>query len=47
MTTEQKKYRLIIKGDFDGLVCALLLKCLDMIDDIIFALPRDVEAGKV
>ncbi|MGR3319615.1 MAG: exopolyphosphatase [Candidatus Anammoxibacter sp.] len=45
--TRKKKYRLVTKGDFDGLVSAVLLKYLDMIDDIIFVLPKDVEAGKV
>jgi len=28
-----EKYRLVTRSDFDGLVCAVLLKELDMIDD--------------
>ena len=33
------KYRLLTRSDFDGLVCAVLLKELDMIDEIV-SLPR-------
>ena len=44
--TVQKK-RLITRSDFDGLVCAMLLKELDMIDDIKFVHPKDVQDGKV
>ena len=43
---EQKK-RLVTRSDFDGLVCAMLLKELDMIDDIKFVHPKDVQDGKV
>ncbi|MEM7617247.1 MAG: exopolyphosphatase, partial [Pseudomonadota bacterium] len=32
-----KKYRLITRSDMDGLVCAVILKELNMIDDILFA----------
>lgn len=31
----------------DGLVCAVLLKYIDIIDDIIFVHPKDVQDGKV
>ncbi|MBV8466959.1 MAG: exopolyphosphatase [Burkholderiales bacterium] len=41
------KYRLITRSDFDGLVCAVLLKELDMIDDILFVHPKDMQDGKV
>ena len=44
---QEKRYRLVTKGDFDGLVCAVLLKDLDMIEDIKFVHPRDVESGKM
>lgn len=44
--TVQKK-RLITRSDFDGLVCAMLLKELDMIDEIKFVHPKDVQDGKV
>lgn len=42
-----KKFRLITRSDFDGLVCAVLLKELDMIEDIKFVHPKDVQDGKV
>ena len=37
------KFRLITRSDFDGLVCAVLLKELDMIDDIKFVHPKDMQ----
>ena len=43
----EKKYRLITRNDFDGFVCALLLKKLDLIDDILFVHPRDMQHGRV
>lgn len=42
-----KKYRLITRSDFDGVVSAVLLKELDMIDEILFVHPKDVQDGKV
>ena len=42
-----EKKRLITRSDFDGLVCAMLLKELDMIDEIKFVHPKDVQDGKV
>lgn len=45
MTTE--KYRLVTRSDFDGLVCAVLLKKLDLIDEIKFVHPKDMQDGKV
>lgn len=41
------KYRLVTRSDFDGLVCAVLLRHLDMIDDILFVHPKDVQDGLV
>lgn len=41
------KYRLITRSDFDGLVCAVLLKELDMIDDIKFVHPKDMQDGTI
>ncbi len=41
------KYRLITRSDFDGLVCAVLLKHLDMIEDIKFVHPKDMQDGKI
>jgi nanoRNase/pAp phosphatase (c-di-AMP/oligoRNAs hydrolase) len=39
------KYRLITRSDFDGLVCAVLLKDMDLIDDIKFVHPKDMQDG--
>ena len=39
--------RLVTRSDFDGLVCAMLLKELDMVDEIKFVHPKDVQDGKV
>lgn len=41
------KFRLVTRSDFDGLVCAVLLKHLNMIDDILFVHPKDMQDGKV
>ena len=41
------KKRLVTRSDFDGLVCAMLLKELDMIGDIKFVHPKDVQDGKI
>src|SRR4051794_13360743 len=41
------RYRLVTRSDFDGLVCAVLLRELDMVDDILFVHPKDVQDGKV
>jgi len=42
-----KKYRLVTRSDFDGLVCALLLKSLKLINDVKFVHPNDVQNNKV
>lgn len=39
------KYRLVTRSDFDGLVCAVLLKQLNLIDDIKFVHPKDMQDG--
>ena len=39
--------RLVTRSDFDGLVCAMLLKELGEIDDIKFVHPKDVQDGKI
>lgn len=41
------KYRLITRSDFDGLVCAVLLRKLDMIGDIKFVHPKDMQDGLI
>ena len=42
-----EKCRLVTRSDFDGLVCAVLLKELGLIDDIKFVHPKDVQDGLV
>ena len=39
--------RLVTRSDFDGLVCAALMKELGALDDILFVHPKDVQDGKV
>jgi nanoRNase/pAp phosphatase (c-di-AMP/oligoRNAs hydrolase) len=41
------KFRLVTRSDFDGLVCAVLLKDLDLIDDIKFVHPKDMQDGTI
>lgn len=41
------RYRLVTRSDFDGLVCAVLLKEKGLIDDIKFVHPKDMQDGKV
>ncbi len=43
----QEKFRLVTRSDFDGLVCAVLLNELDLINDIKFVHPKDMQDGKV
>lgn len=47
MTNNTEKYRLVTRSDFDGLVCAVLLKELDMIDEILFVHPKDMQDRKI
>ncbi|MFT5895784.1 MAG: nanoRNase/pAp phosphatase (c-di-AMP/oligoRNAs hydrolase) [bacterium] len=42
-----EKFRLVTRSDFDGLVCAVLLRHMNMIDDITFVHPKDMQDGKV
>ncbi|MBK7063206.1 MAG: exopolyphosphatase [Rubrivivax sp.] len=41
------KYRLITRSDMDGLVCAVLLKELGLLGEIVFQHPKDMQDGKV
>ncbi|WP_087016907.1 exopolyphosphatase [Thaumasiovibrio subtropicus] len=43
--TEQ--FRLVTRSDFDGLVCAVLLKHKDLINEITFVHPKDMQDGKI
>ena len=47
MPESGKKYRLITRSDMDGLVCGILLKELDIIDDVMFAHPKDMQDGLI
>lgn len=41
------KYRLITRSDFDGLVCAMIFRELDMIEEIKFVHPKDMQDGLI
>ena len=41
------KFRLVTRSDFDGLVCAVLFKEMDMIEDIKFVHPKDMQDGTI
>jgi len=38
---------LITRSDFDGLACAMILKELDMLEDIMFVHPKDMQDGMI
>lgn len=41
------KKRLLTRSDFDGLVCAALLKEIDLVDEIKFVHPKDMQDGRI
>ena len=41
------KKRLVTRSDFDGLACAMMLRDLNLIDEIKFVHPKDVQDGKI
>jgi len=41
------KFRLVTRSDMDGLVCAVILKQLNMIDEITFVHPKDMQDGTI
>ncbi len=41
------QYRLVTRSDFDGLVCAVLLKQIGLVGDILFVHPKDVQDGRI
>src|SRR5690349_20942109 len=43
----KQKFRLVTRSDFDGLVCGMLLRELDMLDEIKFVHPKDMQDGIV
>jgi len=42
-----EKCRLVTRSDFDGLVCAALLKELEILDEVTFVHPKDMQDGLV
>jgi nanoRNase/pAp phosphatase (c-di-AMP/oligoRNAs hydrolase) len=40
-------YRLVTRSDFDGLVCAVLLRHVGLVEEIIFVHPKDVQDGTI
>jgi nanoRNase/pAp phosphatase (c-di-AMP/oligoRNAs hydrolase) len=42
-----ERYRLVTRSDFDGLVCAVLLRKLGLVEEIVFVHPKDVQDGTV
>ncbi len=42
-----KKFRLVTRSDMDGLVCAVILKQLELIDEITFVHPKDMQDGSI
>ena len=47
MTNPKPKYRLLTRSDFDGLVCAILLKEMGILGEIKFVHPKDMQDGIV
>jgi len=46
-TLPAARHRLVTRSDFDGLVCAALLKEIGLLDDILFVHPKDMQDGKI
>jgi oligoribonuclease NrnB/cAMP/cGMP phosphodiesterase (DHH superfamily) len=42
-----RKYRLVTRADFDGVVCGTLLKELEMVGTTLLAEPADMQAGRI
>ena len=40
-------HRLVTRSDFDGLVCAVLLRELGLVEEILFVHPKDVQDGRI
>ena len=47
MEATAPKRRLVTRSDFDGLACAMMLRDLDLVDEIKFVHPKDVQDGKI
>lgn len=47
LIASNQKYRLITRSDMDGLVSAVLLKELELVDEVTFAHPKDMQDGVI
>ncbi|MGA8723043.1 MAG: exopolyphosphatase [Solirubrobacteraceae bacterium] len=47
LLSSNRTFRLVTRSDFDGLVCAALLKEPGLLHEILFVHPKDVQDGKV
>ena len=47
MGSDRQRYRLVTRSDFDGLVCSVLLRELDLIEEIKFVHPKDMQDGLI
>ena len=47
MSLQFSNYRLVTRSDFDGLVSAALLRELQLINDIRFVHPKDMQDGLI
>ena len=45
--SQEHRFRLVTRSDFDGLVCAVLLKELDLLDEVKFVHPKDMQDGLI
>ncbi|MEO5337021.1 MAG: exopolyphosphatase [Magnetospirillum sp. WYHS-4] len=43
----EKKYRLVTRADFDGIVCGSLLMELNLVNEVLFAEPKNMQDGVV
>ena len=46
-SSTEKKFRLVTRSDFDGLVCAVLLREKGIVDEVAFAHPKDMQDGLI
>jgi nanoRNase/pAp phosphatase (c-di-AMP/oligoRNAs hydrolase) len=46
MDNHNQPHRLVTRNDMNGLACAALLYFLNLIDDVVFVHPREIESGK-
>lgn len=40
-----EKYRLVTRADFDGVVCGSLLMERELVKEVVFAHPREIQQG--